>query len=58
MPLYTYWCPYCDTDQEKQCRIADRDYQKCNECGNKIIRAIDIPGGVYSPTSSGGTLKV
>lgn len=54
MPLYTYWCPACDTDQEKQCRIADRDYQKCNECGNRMIRAIDIPGGVWAPTSGKG----
>ncbi len=54
MPLYTYWCPACDTDQEKQSTIAERDNQKCEPCGNRMIRAIDIPRGVYAPTSGKG----
>lgn len=54
MPLYTYWCPSCDTDQERQSKIADRDNQKCEPCGNRMVRAVDIPGGVWAPTSGKG----
>lgn len=58
MPIYTYWCQCCDNDQEKIVNIDTRDNQKCNECGNRLVRAIDRPGGVWAPTSTGGGLKV
>lgn len=54
MPLYTYWCQGCDTDIEKQSSIDERDNQKCESCANRLVRAIDIPGGVWAPTSGKG----
>ncbi|AXG66201.1 hypothetical protein SEA_ANNADREAMY_82 [Streptomyces phage Annadreamy] len=58
MPIYTYWCQCCDNDQERLIPIAQRDEQKCDECGNRLIRAIDRPGAVWAPTSTGGGMKV
>jgi putative FmdB family regulatory protein len=58
MPIYTYWCQCCDSDDERLTKIAERDEQKCNSCGNRLIRAIDRPGGVWAPTSTGGGMKV
>lgn len=58
MPIYTYWCQCCDNDQEKISKIVDRDSQRCDSCGNRLIRAIDRPGAVWAPTSTGGGLRV
>ncbi len=53
MPTYSYYCRVEDKDLEKNAPIADRDSQWC-ECGERLIRAIDAPGGVYAPTSGRG----
>jgi len=58
MPIYTYWCQGCDDDQEKLTSIVERDNQKCEQCGNRLVRAIDVPGAVWAPTSTGGGLRV
>lgn len=54
MPLYTYSCINCDINVELMCNISVRDSQMCEECGNRLIRCIDRPGMVWSPTRNGG----
>lgn len=54
MPLYTYTCLQCDEDTEKNVKIADRDNQRCEGCGNRLHRPIDFKGGVYAPTAGKG----
>ncbi len=54
MPLYTYYCQAEDKGLEKNAPIAQRDSQWCEDCGHRLIRAIDAPGGVYAPTSGKG----
>jgi putative FmdB family regulatory protein len=54
MPIYSYYCQAEDRDLEKNAPIADRDNQWCDECGNRLVRAIDAPGGVYAPTAGKG----
>lgn len=54
MPLYTYVCMSCDTDLELIVSIADRDSQRCEECGYNLVRSIDRPGMVWSPTRNNG----
>jgi putative FmdB family regulatory protein len=54
MPIYTYFCQAEDKDVEKNAPIAKRDEQWCEDCGNRLLRAMDIPGGVWAPTSGKG----
>lgn len=54
MPLYTYYCKVCDTDIEIITRIDFRDNQMCVDCGYRLIRNLDRPGMVWSPTRNGG----
>jgi putative FmdB family regulatory protein len=54
MPLYSYYCKVCDVDSETLCKIEGRDSQRCEECGYSLIRSIDQPGLVWSPTKNGG----
>ena len=54
MPLYTYYCPACDTGFELITSIDSRDNQMCESCGYKLIRNLDRPGMVWSPTRNGG----
>ncbi len=54
MPIYTYTCLNCDIDSELICNISSRDDQMCQDCGNRLLRSIDRPGMVWSPTRNGG----
>lgn len=54
MPIYTYVCMNCNTDKEIIVNISMRDEQVCEKCGYKLIRSIDKPGMVWSPTRNGG----
>lgn len=54
MPLYTYYCPACDSDVEVMSSIEKRDSQMCEVCGYHLVRNIDRPGMVWSPTRNGG----
>lgn len=54
MPIYTYTCMNCDSDEERLVNISARDEQSCEDCGYKLIRSIDRPGMVWSPTRNGG----
>jgi putative FmdB family regulatory protein len=54
MPIYTYYCPACDTDHEKMIAMQNRDDAQCDKCGYRMIRGIDRPGMVWSPTRNGG----
>lgn len=56
MPIYTYNCKECGTFT-KIVKIDDRDSVTC-DAGHSVKRAIDRPGGVYAPTSTGGGMKV
>jgi putative FmdB family regulatory protein len=54
VPLYTYYCPACDTGFELITSIDSRDNQMCESCGYKLVRGLDRPGMVWSPTRNGG----
>lgn len=54
MPIYSYSCVECDTNADIIMSIKDRDNAMCEECGNKLIRGIDRPGMVWSPTRNSG----
>jgi len=54
MPIYTYTCLVCDKDVEKMIPMIQRDQQMCPECGHRLIRGIDRPGLVWSPTRNSG----
>lgn len=54
MPIYTYTCVTCDQESEKMIPVSDRDIQMCATCGYKLIRNMDRPGLVWSPTRNGG----
>lgn len=54
MPIYTYSCIECDLDEERIVSISSRDSQSCEKCGYNLIRSIDKPGMVWSPTRNGG----
>ena len=54
MPTYSYYCLACDQDTSKFCKIERRDDQICRSCGNRLVRQIDKPGMVWSPTRNGG----
>jgi putative FmdB family regulatory protein len=59
MPLYTYYCSECKETTEEIRSIEDRDLiSLCTSCLGQIVRKIDTPGMVWSPTSSGGSHKV
>lgn len=54
MPIYSYSCVNCDIDEERIVSIPQRDEQVCDSCGYKLVRPIDRPGMVWSPTRNGG----
>lgn len=54
MPLYTYYCPAHDEEVVRLVKIDERDNQRCDECGYRLVREIDRPGGVWAPTSGRG----
>ena len=54
MPIYTYSCKTCDKTVEKNVSMERRDMVNCSECGYKLVRKIDRPGLVWSPTRNGG----
>ena len=54
MPLYTYYCQACDKGIELITSIDARDSQMCEFCGYRLIRNLDRPGMVWSPTRNGG----
>lgn len=57
MPVYTYTCVSCDSDEERILRIDDRDNQFCKRCANRLNRSYVFEGAVYAPTSTNGTMK-
>lgn len=54
MPIYTYYCKVCDKDLELISKIDLRDSQMCEQCGYRLVRNLDRPGMVWSPTRNGG----
>ena len=54
MPIYTYYCNTCDKQHEQMMPIELRDSIVCPSCGYRLIRKIDRPGMVWSPTRNGG----
>lgn len=58
MPNYDYQCPVCETDEERNVDMDDRDEQTCDRCYHKLTRKWTFRGSVWAPTSSnGGTHK-
>lgn len=59
MPLYSYHCSKCDLTNEQMRKIADRDRLTiCERCKCPTERKMDAPAAVWSPTSTGGGLRV
>lgn len=54
MPLYTYYCKDCNINTERIVKIDVRDGQSCAECGGALVRNLDTPGMVWSPTRNNG----
>lgn len=54
VPTYTYTCVTCDKRIERLQPMEQRDNAYCHECGYKLIRGLDRPGLVWSPTRNGG----
>ena len=54
MPLYTFTCLECDKSHELMIKMEERDNAICPDCGVRLIRSIDRPGLVWSPTRNGG----
>lgn len=53
MPNYDYTCMECDTDEERNVSMEERESQWCNVCDNKLTRAWTFKGSVWSPTREG-----
>lgn len=45
MPTYDYRCETCARTEERIARIADRDRQACNVCGDPLERLLSAPYG-------------
>jgi putative FmdB family regulatory protein len=54
MPMYTYLCSMCGTEQEQILPIERRDDAYCVKCKCPVSRQVDRPGMVWAPTKSGG----
>jgi putative FmdB family regulatory protein len=54
VPIYSYRCTVCEVDLDRITSISVRDEQNCSDCNSKLIRGIDLPGMVWSPTRNGG----
>lgn len=54
MPIYTFYCAECREKKTRMCKIDDRNQQQCEKCDKKMIRKVDFPGSVWSPTRNGG----
>lgn len=51
MPSYEYICPKCGTMTLKIVPVRNRDtYDKCENCGIEVKRAISMPERVWGPT--------
>ena len=44
----------CDKEMVLNQKMEQRDNARCPECGYSLIRGIDRPGLVWSPTRNGG----
>jgi putative FmdB family regulatory protein len=54
MPNYDLECPVCETLEERNVPMEDRDEQYCDRCYHKLIRRFTFRGSVWAPTSSNG----
>lgn len=54
MPIYTYKCEVCHTEEERMVYIDYRNSQTCKQCGLTLRRKVDRPGLVWSPTRNNG----
>ena len=43
MPIYTYRCNKCDTEEENISPIKDRDNRRIHDCGATMQRIIEVP---------------
>lgn len=54
MPLYRYRCDNCETTEERNAKIKDKDRQVCRTCLEPLRSLICFQGSVWSPTANGG----
>lgn len=54
--MYTYKCPNCGQEKERIVKIEERDKQTkiCGFYHVELVRLVDRPGSVWSPTRNGG----
>lgn len=53
MPNYEYACPVCETYEERNVPMEDREDQECDK-GHALKRLWSFTGSVWAPTSSSG----
>lgn len=56
MPIYDYFCVNCESAEERNVSVADRDNQYCG-CDNHLHRQVSFKGVVYAPTATNGGMK-
>lgn len=55
MPLYDLFCRWCRTTIERQCRVADRQEQRCDLCGNLMtVQIAPVYGKMAGQVVQGG----
>lgn len=54
MPNYEYKCEDCESMEERNVHVDDREYQDCQECDGPLRRIFTFTGSVWSPTKNGG----
>ena len=57
MPNYDYKCPVCETVEERNVNMEDREDQTCGECYHPLKRIWNFKGSVWAPTATGGGHK-
>jgi putative FmdB family regulatory protein len=57
MPNYDFKCPVCETEEERNVGIDEREDQQCDKCYHPLERVWNFKGSVWAPTSSGASHK-
>lgn len=53
MPNFDYKCPVCESIEERNVAVDDRDEQTCNKCYHPLKRVWSFRGSVWAPTAGG-----
>jgi putative FmdB family regulatory protein len=58
MPNYDFYCPVCETTEERNVEMSEREEQDCERCYHRLDRKWTFNGSVWAPTATGGGAKV